>query len=110
MQPLILLSYLMRVRRTVRLDSDLVDEAKRVADSSGRTLTAVIEEALRESLGRAKFVTSGLEGEDIPTFGGRGLRPGVDLDDSAALLKLIEGDRDSQRRKRTNPYSPGKRR
>src|SRR5437763_5953665 len=42
------------MRTTVRLDSHLVAEAKKVADSSGRTLTAVIEDALRESFGRRR--------------------------------------------------------
>jgi len=28
----------------------------------------------------------------LPTFSGNGLHPGVDLDDSAALLDLMEGD------------------
>ena len=31
------------------------------------------------------------EAPRLPTFTGRGLQPGVDLDDSAALLELMEG-------------------
>ena len=31
----------------------------------------------------------------LPTFLGQGLRPGVNLDDSAALLELMESDRGS---------------
>jgi hypothetical protein len=34
----------------------------------------------------------------LPTFRGQGLRPGVNLDDSAALLELMESDRDSDLR------------
>jgi hypothetical protein len=36
---------------------------------------------------------------ELPTFRGHGLRPGVDLDNSAALLELMESDRDADRRK-----------
>jgi hypothetical protein len=38
---------------------------------------------------------------NIPTFRGRGLRPGIDLDNSARLLTIMERDRDSLRRGRT---------
>ncbi len=87
------------MQKTVRLDSHLVAEAKQVAVSSGRTLAAVIEDALREYLGRRKL--------KLPTFGGRGLRPGVNLDDSAALLELVESDRDAERRSRAEARSRG---
>lgn len=97
LRPFILVSYLMRIRTTVRLDSDLVAEAKRVAVLSGRTLTAVIEEALRESLVRRRKPERFSNGK-LPTFRRRGTRPGVNLDDSAALLELMERDRDSRRR------------
>ena len=29
---------------------------------------------------------------DLPTFKGKGLQPGVDLDDTASLLDLMQGD------------------
>ncbi|HVR38533.1 MAG TPA: hypothetical protein VMU84_05505 [Thermoanaerobaculia bacterium] len=38
----------------------------------------------------------------IPTFGRGGLQPGVDLDDSAALLERMEKDRDSRLRERVD--------
>jgi hypothetical protein len=40
-----------------------------------------------------------LRRSELPTFSGQGLRPGVDLDDSAALLELMESDRDANRHK-----------
>lgn len=63
--------------------------AKRRAVDTGRTLTDVIADALRTELSR------GSEGPppssvDLPTFGTGGVLPGVDLDDSAALLELME--------------------
>lgn len=78
------------MRTTIRLDDALLVEAKRHALESGTTLTAVIEEALRDAL-RAKDNHPPPAPFKMLTFGGGGLRPGVDLDDSAALLDLMEG-------------------
>ncbi len=50
----------------------------------------MIEDALRQSLERRE--SAAVEPLDLPTVGGRGLQPGVDLDDSASLLELMEGD------------------
>lgn len=80
------------VRTTIRLDDRLLRELKKHAASRGRTLTAVIEDAVRQFLVR----TAAGDGRPkappfrVITFKGR-LRPGVDLDDSAALLDLMEG-------------------
>lgn len=77
------------MRTTIRLDDDLLMRAKREALERGTTLTAVIEDALRRALvepsngGRPTFA--------VPTFRGDGLQPGVDLDDSASLLDLLDG-------------------
>jgi hypothetical protein len=79
----------MNMRITVRLDPHLLAEAKTVAALSGRTLSAVIEDALCESLNRRRTRRATSNGK-LPTFRGKGLRPGVNLDDSAALLELIE--------------------
>ena len=81
------------MRTTIRLDDSLLKETKKVAAESGRTLTAVIEDALRETLGRRRQRPR--RGRvRLTTFGGRGVRPGVDLDDSAALLDHMESARD----------------
>jgi hypothetical protein len=71
------------------LDESLLAEAKVAAARSGRTLTAVIEEALRASLGRRRSIPATARIE-LPTYTGRGLQPGVDLDDSAALMDLMD--------------------
>jgi predicted transcriptional regulator len=96
------------VRTTVQLDPQLVAEAKKAAAASGRTLDAVIEDALRETLDRRTARRSVPAGE-IPTFRGRGLQPGVDLDNSAALLELMENDRDSRRRQHPHLRTPRRR-
>jgi Bacterial antitoxin of type II TA system, VapB len=77
------------VRTTIRLDDDLLAAAKRRAAERGTTLTAVIEDALRESLARrAPTKRARIE---LPRFCGEGVQPGVDLDDSAALRDLMDG-------------------
>lgn len=77
------------MRTTVRLDERLLREAKALAARERRTLTAVIDDALRQFLARR----SG-PGKRTPvkliTSGTGGLRPGVDLDDTAALIDLME--------------------
>ena len=78
------------MRTTIRLDEALLAEAKAHAALSGRTLTSVIEDALRESLARRQRRPDRGEPVDIPTFAGKGLQPGVDLDSSAALLELMD--------------------
>ena len=76
------------MRTTIRLDDELLAEAKALAARTGRTLTRVIEDALRQSLAQRADPTA--SGAPLPTFAGRGVRPGVDLDDSAGLLDVME--------------------
>ena len=78
------------MRTTLRIDDALFRRLKRLAAESGRTLTAVIEEALRESLARRSGPARRRK-VGLPTVDGRGLRPGVDLDDTAGLLDRMEG-------------------
>jgi hypothetical protein len=77
------------MRTTIRLNDELLTEAKKVAAGAGKTLTAVIEDSLRETLGRRRR-PSGLRRVRLPAFKGTGLRPGIDLDDSASLLDRME--------------------
>jgi hypothetical protein len=64
---------------------------KRHALETNRTLTDVIEDALRAELTRRE-PDRVREPGPLPTYGEGGLRPGVDLDDSAALLDLMDDD------------------
>ena len=79
----------MLMRTTIRLDEPLLREAKREASRAGMTLTAVIEEALRERLARTTSPAEPRARVRLKTVDGEGLCPGVDLDDSAALLDLM---------------------
>ncbi len=71
------------------MDDELLRAAKWLAAETDRTLTAVIEDAVREFLARRG---AGRERPRVtlPTFKGRGLQPGVDLTDAAALLELMD--------------------
>ncbi len=80
------------MRTTVRLDERLLRAAKTYAARNGRTLTAVMEDALRQLLARQPERV-GARPFRLKTFKGTGVAPGVDLDDSAALLDLMEGRR-----------------
>ena len=55
-----------------------------------KTLTAVIKDALRESLARHKTRRKPTQ-VTLPTFKGEGLRRGIDLDDTAGLLDVMDG-------------------
>jgi len=81
---------LLCMRTTIRLDDSLFRDVKKAAAESGQTLTAVIEDALREKLARRKRAKTGAL-PAFSTFRGEGLQPGVDLDDSASLLDRMEG-------------------
>jgi hypothetical protein len=78
------------MRTTVRLDDALLAEAKAHAAKTGRTLTQVLEDALRESLARRDARPGRRKLVALPTFKGKGVQPGVDLDSSAALLELMD--------------------
>jgi hypothetical protein len=78
------------MRTTVRLDEHLLSEVKRLAAEERTTLTALLEQALREMLARRKQRHDHVR-VPLPSFKGEGLQPGVNLDDSSALLDLMEG-------------------
>ena len=80
------------MRTTIRLDDELLKEAKRQANEAGVTLTAIIEESLRERLSRSKEGAQRRLTVKLKTTGKGGLIPGVDLDDSAALLDLMDSN------------------
>ncbi|GMV00534.1 MAG: type II toxin-antitoxin system VapB family antitoxin [Burkholderiaceae bacterium] len=77
------------MRTTVRLDEHLLAQAKQYAAASGKTLTAVLEDALREALARRNTATP-RKPVRLRTCDGTGVLPGVDIDDSASLLDLME--------------------
>ena len=79
------------MRTTISLDEHVLAKAKEIGARTGRTLAAVIEDALRAAFAR-ESPSYRTPRPELPTYGGRGLRAGVYLDDTAGLLDLMEGD------------------
>ncbi len=77
------------MRTTIDLPDDVLAEVRRRAADSGRTLKAVIADALRMAFSR-KPGSGRPPHARLTTFGKGGLRPGVDLDDNAALLDVMD--------------------
>jgi Arc/MetJ family transcription regulator len=77
------------MRTTVNIDDQLLREAKAAAVDTGRTLTNVFEDALRESFARRRQAHPKRKVR-LTTFKGDGVRPGVDLHNSAALLEIMD--------------------
>ena len=77
------------MRTTIRINEQLLRDAKALAANMGCSLTSLIEDGLRQALAHQ---TIGPRKNPIRlnTVSGRGLRPGVDLDDSAKLLDFLE--------------------
>ncbi|HEY4668745.1 MAG TPA: CopG family transcriptional regulator [Tepidiformaceae bacterium] len=79
------------MRTTLDIDDALHRRAKELAARTGRSLTSVIEDSLRQSLANearradVRFTTAGKPG--------KGLKPGIDLDRWPELLEAIEGPR-----------------
>jgi hypothetical protein len=81
------------MRTTVRLDDNLLRLAKREAHKRGRTLTSMIEEGLRLTLAQPRSPRRRKRVKlPISSAAGGTLR-GVDLDNSSALLDIMEGRR-----------------
>ncbi len=81
------------MRTTVRLDDRLLERAKREAARRGETLTALIERGLRLVLARPEKHAARSHVEIPVCRAGGGTLPGIDLDDSATLLDIVEGRR-----------------
>lgn len=83
---------LMHMRTTILLPDALYRDTKAAAAASGRTVTSLIEDALRERLARRAPSGKRPRRARLPVYRGeKGLRAGVDLDDSAALLDVMDG-------------------
>ena len=76
-------------RTTVRLDDKLLNDVKRHAAQTGRTVTAVIEDALRRTLA-VRRGGSIARPKRLPVFKGTGLRRGVSLDSNAVLRDVMD--------------------
>jgi hypothetical protein len=78
------------MRTTVRLDPALMAKVKEESAHTGETLTAMIERGLRLVLARSRRSRPRTIIRVPVSRATGGLRPGVNLDDSAALLDIME--------------------
>jgi hypothetical protein len=88
---------LKHMRTTINLPDELILQAKRAALEADTTLTEIIGDALREALARRRNKKPRSEFKVIASGHG-GLQPGVDLDDTSALLDIMDGLDDPNRR------------
>ena len=77
------------MRTTLRLNDQVMAEAKRLAVDTHRTLTQVVEDSLRDMLARAK--QSGRRKKiSLPTSCGSGTQPGIDITSNSAVLDAMD--------------------
>lgn len=84
----------MCMRTTLQIDDQLMRAAKKLAAETGRTLASVVEDALRRALAGGDRPTKHRPSK-LPVFSMGGTLPGVDLDNTAALIDLMEEGDDS---------------
>jgi hypothetical protein len=89
---------LKHMRTTINLPDQLILQAKKAALESDTTLTEIIANALREALTKRSRKTPKKGKTRLITYGSGGTFPGIDLDNSAALLDIMDGIDDPHRR------------
>ena len=81
---------LLCMRTTFHLDDELMKQVRQMAARTNRTMTAIVEDALRSALNRKP--TTKRRRVNLPVSKERGgLRPGVDLNNTAGLLDILDG-------------------
>jgi hypothetical protein len=82
------------MRTTVRLDPALLERAKKAAAQRHTTLTALLEEGLQLALARRDDAARQQQRVSLPVSSATGgTLPGIDLNDTAALLDVMEASR-----------------
>jgi hypothetical protein len=81
------------MRTTINLPNELLAQIKKLAATSNSTVTAIIEDALREALARRSRIGR-RDHVILKTYGKRGSLPGVAIDDTATMLDLMESSDD----------------
>ena len=85
----------------MRIDDELLADAKAFAAREHRSLNSVIEDALREMLSRTE--TRDTEPVTFPVYGGSGpAQPGLDLSDPRVLKELMYEEDDERYRRQAN--------
>lgn len=76
------------MRTTIRIDDELYREVKARAARSGRTVAAVLEDAVRRGLSPSERRTEARF--TVRSTGRGGLRPGIDLSSNAAIAEAMD--------------------
>lgn len=76
------------VRTTITIDEAVYREAKALAARSARSVSELIEDAVRAALRSVEV--DGADVAPLPTFGRGGTLPGVDLGDRSSLLAAMD--------------------
>lgn len=77
------------MRTTISMNDELLRQAKLRAAETHRTLTAVIEDAVRMALQQKPV--PGPYPVRVPTSGSGGLKAGITLDDTSAVMDRMDG-------------------
>jgi plasmid stability protein len=80
------------VRTTIRIDDDLYRAVKERAARSGRTIAAVLEDAVRAGLSPAPAWEGAPSRYTVPVTGSGGLVAGVDLSSNAVVQEALDRD------------------
>ncbi|MEX2167960.1 MAG: type II toxin-antitoxin system VapB family antitoxin [Pirellulales bacterium] len=78
------------MRTTLRINDGLMADAKQLALDRGRTLTEIVEDALRVFLAQQRSKQVPQQPLQLHIVRGQGLQPGVDLSSNAALADLMD--------------------
>lgn len=79
------------MRTTLNISDQLLEQARAYAGQNRRTLGEVVDDGLRLLFRRHEDATT--QRVKLPTDGGSGLQPGVDLEDKDALADLLGDNR-----------------
>jgi len=77
------------MRTTVTIPDELLRRAKQAASERSCTLSEIVQEALQKVFSHRR-TAPGKRRTRLTTFRGRGVLPGIDLDESATLLDAME--------------------
>ena len=83
---------LLCMRVTLNIDDELYRRIKRRKADSGKTITALVDDAIRMYF--ARCVDAPKPDTDLPVFHGTGVLPGINLYSHSSLLDTMEGPND----------------
>ena len=81
------------MRTTVTIDDHLYEEAKVLAARSHGSVGSVISEALRRFVAESNSVDAE-ELPVLPRWSGGPVKPGIDINDTSAVLAMLDEGRD----------------